>query len=97
LRNPFPISSNVTPPPCSSTGELTIALRSADEESRQQHAASVVNRALLGGLFATFFFGAVILLDQGGTARTVAGWVSAGLSWMFFLGLSWSLLRGDGR
>jgi ubiquinone biosynthesis protein len=78
-------------------GELTIALRSADEESRQQHAASVVNRALLGGLFATFFFGAVILLDQGGTARTVAGWVSAGLSWMFFLGLSWSLLRGDGR
>lgn len=78
-------------------GELTMNLRSADLESRQQHTAAVANRALLGGLFATFFFGAVILLDQGGTARTVAGWVSAGFSWMFFLGLSWSLLRGDGR
>jgi len=59
--------------------------------------AGVANRVVLAGLFATFFFGAVVLLDQGGTVRTVAGWVSAGFSWLFFLGLLWSLVRGDGR
>ncbi len=78
-------------------GELTVNLRSVDDEARRRHSTAVANRAVLAGLFATFFFGAVVLLDQGGTVRTVAGWVSAGFSWLFFLGLLWSLVRGDGR
>jgi ubiquinone biosynthesis protein len=78
-------------------GELTMNLRSSGDEARIRNTSSVANRVVLAGLFATFFFGAVVLLDQGGSVRTFAGWASAGLSWLFFLGLGWSLLHGDGR
>lgn len=78
-------------------GELTVNLRAVDDEVRRHHSTSVANRVVLAGLFATFFFGAVLLLDQGGSVRTIAGFVSAGFSWMFLLGLGWSLVGGDGR
>jgi len=78
-------------------GELAIQVRSPAESDRRAMLGRLVNRVILAILFPAFFFGSVFLLERGGTWATGAGWASAALAWIFFWGLLWSFLTGDGR
>jgi ubiquinone biosynthesis protein len=78
-------------------GELTINLKSAEAEAAQRAQSRRVNRMILGVLFPLFFFAGVYLVDAESGLQNVAGLVSLGLAWVFFLGLGISMLHGDGR
>lgn len=78
-------------------GEFAIQVRSPAEPARRALLGTLINRVILAVLFPAFFFGSVVLLEQGGTWSTWAGWTAAVLAWFFLLGLLWSFLTGDGR
>lgn len=78
-------------------GELAIGIRDNDAEYQAQNRSRNVKRVVLAGLFTTFFFGGIMMVDDDSTLRMIAGLVSSGMSMLFLMGLAITWFIGDGR
>lgn len=78
-------------------GELSLQVRSPAEEARLEGLNRRTNRLILAFLFPTFFFGGSLLVGSNSALQNILGLVSFGLAGLFFLGLAFSMVRGNGR
>ena len=78
-------------------GELTMVLKSAEAEAVARGRNRRMTRMLLAALLPVFFFGGTALIGVESRLQNVAGLISLGVAWVFFVGLVISMLQGDGR
>ena len=77
-------------------GELALVLEDPHADRKLHAAALRTNRAIFAALFPAFFFAGVGFVEMDSTWSILAGVVSLGFSWVFFLGLMVSMFRSEG-